>query len=58
MPKLSEKLGRVLGPRKLMPNLKLGTVANDLPAAISAAQAGQAPFKIDTGANIHASIGR
>jgi large subunit ribosomal protein L1 len=58
MPVLGEKLGRMLGPKKLMPNVRVGTVTSDLPAGIDAALKGQASFRLDKGANIHANIGR
>ncbi len=58
MPVLGEKLGRVLGPKKLMPNVKVGTVTSDLAAGIDSALKGQAMYRLDKGANIHANIGR
>src|ERR1700683_1842265 len=57
MPKIG-KLGKVLGPRNLMPNPKTGTVTNDVSAAISEVKGGKIAFKVDKAGIIHASIGR
>ena len=57
MPKLG-KLGKVLGPRNLMPNPKTGTVTNDVAAAIKDVKAGKVAFKVDKAGIVHASIGR
>ncbi len=57
MPKLG-KLGKVLGPRNLMPNPKTGTVTNDVVAAIKDVKAGKVAFKVDKAGIVHASIGR
>ena len=52
------KLGKVLGPRGLMPNPKTGTVTDDVVKAIKEVQAGRVEFKIDKGANLHVPIGK
>lgn len=57
MPKIA-RLGRVLGPRNLMPNPKSGTVTTDLTKAISEVKKGKIAFKIDKFSIIHASVGR
>eukprot|EP00775_Hariotina_reticulata_P010547 gene10547-10707_t len=57
MPKLV-KLGRILGPRGLMPNPKLGTMTTDLPKAISELRQGRVEFKMDRTAIVHAPIGK
>lgn len=57
MPKIG-KLGKVLGPRNLMPNPKTGTVTNDVAAAITEVKGGKIAFKVDKVGIIHASIGR
>ncbi|MEP6617387.1 MAG: 50S ribosomal protein L1 [Ginsengibacter sp.] len=57
MPKIG-RLGKVLGPRNLMPNPKTGTVTNDVVAAISDVKGGKIAFKVDKVGIIHASIGR
>ncbi|WP_412063448.1 50S ribosomal protein L1 [Rubrivirga sp. IMCC45206] len=51
------RLGRVLGPRGLMPNPKSGTVTNDLAAAVEAVKAGRIDFRVDKAGIIHTSIG-
>ncbi|RYD51307.1 MAG: 50S ribosomal protein L1 [Sphingobacteriales bacterium] len=57
MPKIG-RLGKVLGPRNLMPNPKTGTVTNDVAAAVTEVKGGKIAFKIDKAGIIHASIGR
>ena len=52
------KLGKVLGPKGLMPNPKLGTVTMDVKAAIGAAKAGQIEFRVEKEGIIHAGIGK
>src|SRR5918993_840968 len=57
MPKIG-RLGKILGPRNLMPNPKTGTVTNDVAAAVNEAKGGKIAFKVDKAGIIHASIGR
>ena len=57
MPKIG-RLGKVLGPRNLMPNPKTGTVTNDVAAAVNDLKGGKIAFKVDKVGIIHASIGR
>ncbi len=52
------KLGQLLGPRGLMPNPKVGTVATDVAAAVKNAKAGQVRFRTDKGGIIHSTIGK
>ena len=52
------KLGRILGPKGLMPNPKVGTISPDITTAISNLKGGQISFKVDKKSNIHVSIGK
>ena len=52
------KLGRVLGPRNLMPNPKSGTVTTEIGKTVKEVKAGKIDFKVDKEGNIHTSIGR
>ena len=57
MPKLGP-LGKVLGPRSLMPNPKTGTVTTDIGKAIKDIKGGKIDFKVDKTGIIHASVGK
>ncbi|SEN89248.1 large subunit ribosomal protein L1 [bacterium A37T11] len=52
------KLGRILGPRNLMPNPKSGTVTTDVAKAVTEVKAGKIDFKVDKTGIVHASIGK
>jgi len=55
---IAGKLGRMLGPRGMMPNAKLGTVTFDVAKAVTELKAGKIEFKVDKTGIIHTSIGR
>ena len=57
MPRIG-RLGKILGPRNLMPNPKTGTVTNDVAAAVNEVKGGKIAFKVDKAGIIHASVGR
>ena len=52
------RLGKVLGPRGLMPNPKLGTVTQDVEGAVKAAKAGEVQFRVEKAGVVHAGIGK
>ena len=52
------RLGKVLGPRNLMPNPKVGTVTTDVKAAVEAAKGGEVQFKVEKAGVVHAGVGK
>ncbi len=52
------RLGKILGPRGMMPNPKLGTVTPDVTAAVQAAKAGQVEFRVEKAGIVHAGVGK
>ena len=52
------RLGKILGPRGLMPNPKVGTVTQDIAAAVSAAKGGAIEFKVEKAGIVHAGVGK
>jgi len=52
------KLARILGPRRLMPNPKAGTITNDIEKAVKEAKAGKVEYRIDKFSNIHVPLGK
>jgi large subunit ribosomal protein L1 len=52
------RLGKILGPRGLMPNPKLGTVTQDVAGAVKAAKAGQVEFRVEKAGLIHGGVGK
>jgi large subunit ribosomal protein L1 len=52
------RLGKILGPRGLMPNPKLGTVTADVAGAVTAVKGGQVEFRVEKAGIIHAGVGK
>ena len=58
MMKVISKISRILGPKGLMPNPKVGTVSQDIGKAVKEIKAGKVSFRVDKAGNIHAPIGK
>lgn len=58
MMRVVSRVGKILGPRGLMPNPKTGTVTVDIAQAVSEVKAGKVEFRVDRGAVIHAPVGK
>lgn len=58
MMKIVSKLGRILGPRGMMPNAKAGTISFELERVVGELKAGRTEFRVDRGANIHLGFGK
>ena len=58
MMKIVGRLGKVLGPRGLMPNPKAGSVTNDVKTAVTEVKAGKVEFRTDKTAQVHAAVGK
>ena len=54
----SGRLGKVLGPRNLMPNPKVGTVTMEVESAVLAAKGGEVQFKVEKAGVVHAGVGK
>ncbi len=58
MMRIVGRLGKILGPRNLMPNPKVGTVTEDVREAVQAAKGGQVQFRVERAGVVHAGIGK
>ena len=52
------RLGKILGPRNLMPNPKVGTVTNEIKNAVEAAKTGEVQFKVEKAGVVHVGVGK